>query len=194
MKKITILTLILTVALVSCKNTGKVTKDESETKVYYEIENLLAEAADMVDQNVAVQGTVTHTCSHSGRRCFIEGNTPNLTIRVEAGETIGSFDADLVGTQILVKGILKETRIPAADIDKQEQDLLTKQGEAEKEHNEEGRHDCENELNNIVKMREWMKENNKDYYATYYIEGVEYSKVEIEQAEGEQIKDEQVEE
>ncbi|MGI6343359.1 MAG: hypothetical protein ACOXZ9_10345 [Bacteroidales bacterium] len=190
MRKSAILTLIIAVALVSCQNNNKVTKDEPEIKLYYELDNLYNEAPDMVEQTIAVQGTVTHTCSHGGKRCFIEGSTPDLTLRVEAGEAIGSFNADLVGTQILVKGILKESRIPAADIDQQEQDLLAKQDEAEKEQNEEGRHDCENELNNIVKMREWMKENNKDYYATYYLEGTEYSKVEIEEVENEKVETE----
>ncbi len=190
MRKLAILTLIIAVALVSCQNSNKVTKDEPEIKLYYELDNLYNEAPDMVEQTIAVQGTVTHTCSHGGKRCFIEGSTPDLTLRVEAGEAIGSFNADLVGTQILVKGILKESRIPAADIDKKEQEILDKQNEAEHEHDGEGHHhDCENELNNIVKMREWMKENNKDYYATYYLEGTEYSKVEIEEVENEKVEE-----
>ena len=37
---------------------------------------------------------------------------------------------------------------------------------------------CQAELANISEMRDWMKKNNKDYYAIYYLDGEEFSIVE----------------
>lgn len=37
---------------------------------------------------------------------------------------------------------------------------------------------CDAELSNIENMRKWMKENNKDYYSIYFVEGTDYEVVE----------------
>ena len=36
---------------------------------------------------------------------------------------------------------------------------------------------CDAETANVKKMREWMKENGKDYYAIYYIDGESYNEI-----------------
>lgn len=36
---------------------------------------------------------------------------------------------------------------------------------------------CDTETANIENMRSWMKENGKDYYPIYYIDGEDYSEV-----------------
>lgn len=133
------------------------------------VDQLLAKAETLVDKPVVVQGHVTHTCKHSGKRCFIVGDDANLSIRVEAGGQIQGFNRELVGNSIAVKGILKERRLTAEYIDQWE----------EKVQNQEAQEDgsaetCAAEMNNINNMRQWMEDNEKDYYSIYYINGENY--------------------
>ena len=69
----------------------------SEVPVY-KLDSLLKVADRMVDQTVTVRGFVTHTCKHSGKRCFIVGDDPNTSFRVEAGGEIGGFNRELTGS------------------------------------------------------------------------------------------------
>lgn len=133
------------------------------------VDQLLAKAETLVDKPVVVQGHVTHTCKHSGKRCFIVGDDANLSIRVEAGGQIQGFNRELVGNSIAVKGILKERRLTAEYIDQWE----------EKVQNQETQEDgsaetCAAEMNNINNMRQWMEDNEKNYYSIYYINGENY--------------------
>ena len=129
----------------------------SEVPVY-KLDSLLKVADRMVDQTVTVRGFVTHTCKHSGKRCFIVGDDPNTSFRVEAGGEIGGFNRELTGSEY---------------IDQYEEEVN------EKKHKEDGSAEtCQAELNNINEMREWMKAHNKDYYSIYYMDGERYEVIE----------------
>ncbi|MDR1624563.1 MAG: OB-fold nucleic acid binding domain-containing protein [Tannerellaceae bacterium] len=139
----------------------------------YELEKLLADADKMLDQTVVVKGTVTHTCKHSGKRCFIVGEDGKTSFRVEAKGDIGGFNKELVGSELAIKGTLKERRLTKEYIDQYEKEVN------EKKTQEDGSAEtCQAELNSITSMREWMKDNNKDYYAIYYMDGESYEVIE----------------
>ena len=152
----------------SAAQSADATKSETIAKVY-QLDDLLKVADQLVDQNVKVRGTVTHTCKHSGKRCFIVGENENVTMRIEAKGEIGGFNKELVGTDLEVSGIMKENRLTKEYIDQMEkatnEKMVEEDGSAET---------CEAELNNISKMREWMKANDKNYYSIYYIDGQDY--------------------
>lgn len=135
----------------------------------FQLDNFLTQADQLVNDTVTVEGYVTHTCKHSGKRCFIVGEDENTTLRVEAGGEIKGFDRDLTGKKIAVKGVVMERRLTKEYIDQYEEKVKAKEmkedGSAES---------CQKEYQNIAKMREWMKENNKDYYAIYYVDGQSY--------------------
>jgi hypothetical protein len=135
----------------------------------YDVDSLLAVADSLVDKTVTLRGYVTHTCKHSGKRCFLVGESQTASIRVEAKEGIGGFNRELVGSQIAVSGTLRERRIPHGEVEQLEESVNKKQLE------EDGSAEsCQAELSNIAKMRKWMKEHGKDYYAIYYVDGHEY--------------------
>ena len=100
------------------------------------------------------------------------GNDQKTSIRVEARGNIGGFNRELIGSELVIKGILKENKLTKEYIDQAEEELKEKQG---KESNGET---CDAELSNIENMRKWMKENNKDYYSIYFVEGTDYEVVE----------------
>lgn len=184
MKKM-FLTMAAAIALVwsvtACGNTNKKTAettDETQVTVVAEkdaqyVEDILQNAESQLDKEVTLRGFITHTCKHSGRRCFVMGKDQKTSIRVEAKGDIGGFNRELIGSEVIIKGILRENRLTKEYIDQAEEELNEKKGK------EEGNGEtCESELNNIKNMRDWMKANNKEYYSLYYIDGTSYEVVE----------------
>ncbi len=171
---------LFAVLLFSCNNkqTTEKKNDNAETSLAsadiptFELDDLLKVAEQYVDKTVKVSGHVTHTCKHSGKRCFIVGESENASMRIEAKGEIGGFNRELVGSKIKVTGPIKERKLSLEYIDQMEKDVNAKKvedGSAES---------CQAELQNINEMRQWMKDNNKDYYSIFYMDGQEYEVVE----------------
>ncbi|MBK5720972.1 hypothetical protein JGH11_08820 [Dysgonomonas sp. Marseille-P4677] len=148
---------------------ANVEKSEASDLVY-KLDDLLTIADQLVDKTVKVRGNVTHTCKHSGKRCFIVGEKGDVSMRVEAKGNIGGFNRELTGSDIEITGILKERRLTKEYIDQMEKETNEKavkeDGSAES---------CQAELNNIASMRKWMKNHDKDYYSIYYMDGQDYT-------------------
>ena len=167
--------LLVAFLMVAC-NTNKKKSDQTASELTaiecVTVDNLLAKADQLVDQTIKVKGHVTHTCKHSGKRCFLVGDNEQFTVRIEAGGKITGFNRDLVGNTIEVEGVLKERRLSKEYIDQMEH-------EAKEKVKEDGSAEtCATEMNNINDMRSWMKANNKDHYAIYFVEGLSYEVVE----------------
>ncbi|MFB6317632.1 hypothetical protein [Saccharicrinis sp. FJH54] len=167
-KKTFILTL-LTVALFACNSKSKESKAEAEV-ITVNVSELIGSLDQNVDKVVVVSGTVDHVCSHSGRRAFLIDSTGEQSIRIEAAGDIESFGKELVGSNLKVKCVIKEDRLTADDIQQKEAAVLEKHPEDAEADGE----NCSIEMQNIKQMRQWMKDNGKDYYATYYAEGISY--------------------
>lgn len=161
----------------SCGNKTE-KKQTAETKAFsgeyvYTIDSLLKVADGKLNQEVVVKGHVTHTCKHSGKRCFIVGEDQKTTLRVEAKGEIGGFNRELVGSELAIKGIVKERRLTKEYLDQYEKDVNDKKAQ------EDGSAEsCEAELSNIKGMKDWMAENSKEYYSIYYIDGENYEVIE----------------
>lgn len=177
MKKI-VLTLVIVLGLVSCNSSSKQennvsTSEQSivETNVM-SVEDMLASAEKYVDKEVTFKGVVAHTCKHAGKRCFIQGQTPDISIRVEAKGDIGGFNRELIGNEIEVTGVLKEKRVSNSQINDMEKTLATQSLK-----DDGSQESCDTEKANIQGMRDWMKANNKDYFAIYYVDGTSYNEL-----------------
>lgn len=183
MKKNLLLLAAIVIFGTSCSNSTKQQQGNKETLVeqkdvdlpkdqIYTMDNLLANAETLVNKQVKVKGFVTHTCKHSGRRCFLANESQELTVRVEAKGNIGGFNRELVGSEIEVTGKLMERRLTVGEIDEMEKAINEKRvkddGAAES---------CDAEMANVAQMREWMKKKGKDYYSIYYINGEEYNEL-----------------
>lgn len=181
-KMIFVLVAIAGLGLTSCGNSNqKQSAEKVETaaeptvdvKKAKCLEDLLATAETNVGKEVVLKGKIAHTCKHSGRRCFVVGNDSTLSIRVEAKGNIGGFNRELIGSTVAIKGLLREVKVTEKEINEMEESYKQKQAEAKA-----GEGHCDTELNNIQNMRDWMKTNNKDFYAIYYIDGMEFEVVE----------------
>lgn len=177
MKKV-ILALTVALTIVAC-NPSKQQNEESKTTeqtvvetAAIPLEEVLSSADKFIDKEVTFKGYVTHTCKHSGRRCFMKGEKGNMSLRVEAKGEIGGFNRELVGNEIALTGILKERRLSTDEINEMEKAIETKSMKSDG--SEES---CDTERANIKEMRKWMKENNKDYFAIYYVDGIKYNEL-----------------
>lgn len=109
---------VLAMILFSCSNQGNNNGEagtegvKSET-VVYSVDELYEKAGDLDNKEVVVKGTVMHVCQHGGERCFLMGSNEDINIRVEAGEKIGAFNQEMMGSDLVITGVLKEVKTEA---------------------------------------------------------------------------------
>lgn len=127
MKRIIILITVLSASvflLASCGGNGRADRKaatkagtESETAgtnsaaSALEVDELLERAAELVGQEVTVEGVCTHICKHGGSKIFVMGTDDTQVIRIEAGEAIGGFKPECVNNLVRVTGSLVEDRV-----------------------------------------------------------------------------------
>ncbi len=98
---------VLSAFVFACGNRQNQTQTAEETVVVLTVDELMASAANYVDQEVVITGLITHVCKHGGQRCFVMGATDEVTIRVEAGDEIDAFKQEHVGDELQIAGILR---------------------------------------------------------------------------------------
>ena len=129
--------------MVSCGG-GKKQQAAEEAVVAMSIDDVMAKASGLVEQEVTIEGVCTHTCSHGAKKMFLVGSDDTKTLRFEAGE-LGAFDTKVVNNVVTVKGVIKEERIDEAYLVDWETRL--KNQTEEKHGNEEGEGGCDTEKN-----------------------------------------------
>ena len=129
--------------MVSCGG-GKNQQAAEEAVVAMSIDDVMAKASGLVEQEVTIEGVCTHTCSHGAKKMFLVGSDDTKTLRIEAGE-LGAFDTKVVNNVVTVKGIIKEERIDEAYLVDWETRL--KNQTEEKHGNGEGEGGCDTEKN-----------------------------------------------
>jgi len=158
---------VLALALFSCSGN----RQQTETAVAtFELDNLLAVADQEVDKTVTVTGIVTHTCKHSGKKCFIVGESQavSLQVFVDAEGEIEMFTPDLIGSKLAITGVFKEEHTSQEEIDEYEKSIKIMEEEGTSPEA------CATELASIKDMRQWMADHGKDYFVSYYMEGLKY--------------------
>ena len=63
-----------------------------------EVDSVLKNADKLVGQTVVLEGVCTHICQHGGGKIFLMGSDDTLTIRIDAGQKIGSFSPETVNS------------------------------------------------------------------------------------------------
>ncbi len=115
MKKLALIS-VLAVLFFSCGNQkSKQAPDqvgESEA-IVLTVDELYENASELAEKEIIVKGTVMHVCTHGGQRCFLMGSNEDINIRVEAGEKIGAFSQELMGSELEIVGIIKEVKTEA---------------------------------------------------------------------------------
>jgi hypothetical protein len=182
MKK-TMVLLFSLVVLFSCTNQTKQKKDEKSAELtVLTVDELQAQGKDLVGKEVMVKGTVTHVCKEAGARCFVMGSTEDISIRIEAGR-IGSFTQEQMGSDIQVRGTLKEVQLDEEDLAEMEKSAAAGES-ANKDHAlghdgpamhsvDGGNHDSINQAKKIEDMNQKLADSKEGYIPVYYLEGIE---------------------
>ena len=165
MNKIVLISL-MSILFFGCNNASKQNENQAAEKsaVVYSVDDLYANAAELQGKEVVVKGTVMHVCKQGGGRCFLMGSTEDMNIRVEAGEKIGAFSQEQMGSDLTITGVFKEVRTEA--------DAHNPAGE----HGEEEAHEEDAETEEAHRI---IAEAQEATDVVYFIEGLKIQKEEI---------------
>jgi len=209
MKRLFILC-VLAVFIVSCNNTQNPTSESSTDDQITDAELTMLSIADFdkkageyVGKEIQIAGLVNHTCKHGGKKMFLIDEATEQTVKIEAGENISSFDAELEGSVVLVNGIVTELIVDETYLAEWEKELLEEMENAEEEgedtpshgEGEEGHEHVSSEhgekaetgdhmggFEKIENLRKQITESGKDHISFYSVECISY-KVEPEEEE-----------
>jgi hypothetical protein len=182
MKK-TLIVFLSLVVFFACTNQNKQKKDDkSAAQVVLTVDELEAQAKDLVGKEVLVKGTVTHVCKESGARCFIMGSNEDIIMRIEAGK-IGSFSQEQMGSELEIRGILQEVKLDEEDLAEMEKAAAAGESanighalghDGPKMHDiDGGKHDSLDQTRKLAEMNEKLTESKDAYVPVYYLDGVE---------------------
>lgn len=104
-----LLSLVIFAAVISsCGNTVKNDAKAGNTgdAVNVEFASLVENPTGYMGKTISVEGKVVHVCTHSGKKLFIVGENPDVRLYIQAGENMPKFPMDLLGSNVLVEGIM----------------------------------------------------------------------------------------
>lgn len=169
----------------SCNSSNQKKTEKSTELVVMTVDQLQENGKDLVGKEVMVKGTVTHVCKESGARCFLMGSSEDVSMRIEAGK-IGSFDQQQMGSELQIRGVLREVQIDEEDLN--EMGKLAAEGESANMGHalghsapdmhavDGGKHDSITQSQKLDEMNKKLAESSEGYVPVYYIDGLELIK------------------
>jgi hypothetical protein len=124
-------------------------------------------AGKYVDKEVKVKGIVDHVCRHGGKRILLVDDDSDLHIDSET-----RFDDELMGSEIVVTGIVREFRVDEAYCLKMEEDNI----QSHKEGGDDESFEHKNEQ--IQFFRDSMKVAETDHLSFYSLDYVSHEELE----------------
>lgn len=179
----------------ACGNSNKNANSENnggtdtiQGPVAITVNDFLTKAEEFVGKEIKVQGTVSHVCKHGGKRMFVFDDNEENRVKIEASESVASFDASLEGSDIMVSGILKELVIDEAYLAEWEMEVKEEESQPEvaadsaevAEHANSGHGEAADQgehvsaLESIAAYRQQIKESGKDHLSFYSVECMAY--------------------
>lgn len=184
------LTLLLgmTLGLASCGNDSNKSKEQTSaeevTPAALEVDQVLADPDSLVGDTIEIEGICTHICKHGGGKIFLMGSDDTKTLRVEAGESIGSFPQETVNSIVRVTGVLVEDRIDEDYLAQWEAQIADQAKETQGEGGcaADMKANAEAEANTVrerianfrTRIAERTEREGKAYVSLYHMEGLSY--------------------
>lgn len=184
------LTLLLgmTLAFASCGDNSNKNKEQASaeevTPAALEVDQVLADPDSLVGDTIKVEGICTHICKHGGGKIFLMGSDDTKTLRVEAGESIGSFPQETVNSIVRVTGVLVEDRIDEDYLAQWESQIADQAKETQGEGGcaADMKANAEAATNNVrerianfrSRIAERTEKEGKPYVSLYHMEGLSY--------------------
>lgn len=108
---------VLAAALNSCGNkaSNNTTAQNAESTVTMKVafDSLIANPDNYIGKTISLEGKVIHVCTETGKKMFITGSNPDVSLYIAAGDKISKFPMELLGSEITVEGLI--TRAPGAE-------------------------------------------------------------------------------
>lgn len=184
------LTLLLgmTLGLASCGDDSNKSKEQASaeevTTAALEVDQVLADPDSLVGDTIEIEGICTHICKHGGGKIFLMGSDDTKTLRVEAGESIGSFPQETVNSIVRVTGVLVEDRIDEDYLAQWEAQIADQAKETQGEGGcaADMKANAEAEANTVrerianfrTRIAERTEREGKAYVSLYHMEGLSY--------------------
>ena len=184
------LTLLLgmTLGLASCGDDSNKSKEQTSAEevapAALEVDQVLADPDSLVGDTIEIEGICTHICKHGGGKIFLMGSDDTKTLRVEAGESIGSFPQETVNSIVRVTGVLVEDRIDEDYLAQWEAQIADQAKEAQGEGGcaADMKANAEAEANSVrerianfrSRIAERTEREGKAYVSLYHMEGLSY--------------------
>lgn len=184
------LTLLLgmTLGLASCGDDNNKSKEQASAEevapAALEVDQVLADLDSLVGDTIEIEGICTHICKHGGGKIFLMGSDDTKTLRVEAGESIGSFPQETVNSIVRVTGVLVEDRIDEDYLAQWEAQIADQAKETQGEGGcaADMKANAEAEANSVrerianfrSRIAERTEKEGKPYVSLYHIEGLSY--------------------
>ena len=184
------LTLLLgmTLGLASCGDDSNKSKEQTSAEEVapdaLEVDQVLADPDSLVGDTIEIEGICTHICKHGGGKIFLMGSDDTKTLRVEAGESIGSFPQETVNSIVRVTGVLVEDRIDEDYLAQWEAQIADQAKETQGEGGcaADMKANAEAEANSVrerianfrSRIAERTEREGKPYVSLYHMEGLSY--------------------
>lgn len=184
------LTLLLgmTLGLASCGDDSNKSKEQTSAEevapAALEVDQVLADPDSLVGDTIEIEGICTHICKHGGGKIFLMGSDDTKTLRVEAGESIGSFPQETVNSIVRVTGVLVEDRIDEDYLAQWEAQIADQAKEAQDKGGcaADMKANAEAEANSVrerianfrSRIAERTEKEGKPYVSLYHMEGLSY--------------------
>ncbi|MGE5425121.1 MAG: hypothetical protein ACM3N9_07135 [Syntrophothermus sp.] len=181
-KKILPLLIVSVFIIFSCNNNASKEQVAKADTVAVTVANFVKQADSLVDSAVTIEGVVSHTCKHGGKRMFlIDNNNDSVMVEVIAGGDIAKFDEAIIGSRVKVFGLLREERIDTKYLNEWEAEVLKPQATEEagihtgaKGHEDRSKDDKIAQINDL---RQQLKASGKDHLSNFSIEATSFKEL-----------------
>ena len=161
--------IIISIMLASC---GESPKNETEIDGEKDIPSIVLakfneKAGEFVDKEIKVSGIVDHICKHGGKRIFLVADGADLHVDGEE-----RFDEEIVGSEILVTGIVREFRVDEAYCLQLEEDNINNHSEGKT-----SQESYDATMDNIKFYRDSMAASGIDHISYYSLDYVSHEEL-----------------
>ena len=108
------------------KTTDSTSISEVEAPPIINVGDFDSIAADFIDKKVQVKGIVDHVCKHGGKKLFLVDDEGD--VHVESEER---FNDSIMGSEIIVTGVVREFRVDEAYCSQMEEDNIKSHSEGQ---------------------------------------------------------------
>lgn len=174
MLKKSFLFLLVVIVFAACENTSTQNTEnnnEAETAIAnVAIADFETKAAEFVDQEIKITGTVDHVCKHGGKKMVLINENGDARVKIFSNDEIGPFDEALEGDMVEVIGKVNEFKADEVYIDEQVAHV--------KENHDADDPEGIEELESLEEWRKEIQESEKGYISYFSVDIVSYEVLE----------------